>query len=133
LTDLHIDFYYKEGASNECNFPICCRDNGPELVEYLGSPTAGKAGKWGDYKCDIPVRTLESMFEYIGDNQKELKTDFITWTGDNSAHNVWSNNDDEVTEYTSKITDMLNEALGPDSEIAIFPAMGNHDTWPVNV
>lgn len=33
LTDLHIDFHYKEGAATECNFPICCRDNGPGLIE----------------------------------------------------------------------------------------------------
>ena len=33
LSDLHIDFKYKVGAATECNFPICCRDNGPGLVE----------------------------------------------------------------------------------------------------
>lgn len=51
LSDLHIDFKYREGAKNECNFPICCRDNGPELLEV---ENADGAGKWGDYKCDIP-------------------------------------------------------------------------------
>jgi len=59
ITDPHIDFHYKEGAANDCNFPICCRDNGPELLEV---ENASKAGKWGDYKCDIPAITLESMF-----------------------------------------------------------------------
>jgi len=28
LSDIHIDFAYREGAPSECNFPICCRDNG---------------------------------------------------------------------------------------------------------
>lgn len=93
LADLHIDFYYKEGAANECNFPICCRDNGPELLEVEG---ASKAGKWGDYKCDIPTLTLKNMFEFIANNQDTLKTSFITWVGDNSAHNVWDNTNEEV-------------------------------------
>ena len=100
ISDLHIDFAYKEGAANECNFPICCRDNGPGHVEFTDSATAGKAGKWGDYKCDIPTTTLESMFNFIADNQDELKTDFITWAGDNSGHNVWDNTNDEITKNT---------------------------------
>jgi len=29
LSDLHIDPSYKEGMPTKCNFPICCRDNGP--------------------------------------------------------------------------------------------------------
>lgn len=73
------------------------------------------------------------MFNFIADNQSELKTDFITWAGDNSGHNVWDNTNDEVTKYSYTISDMLNKALGPDSKIAMYPAMGNHDTWPVNV
>ena len=87
LSDIHIDFGYQEGAPNECNFPICCRDNGPS--EWLSS--AAPAGKWGDYKCDIPHMTMKNMFDFIAENQDELKTDFITWTGDNSAHNIWDN------------------------------------------
>lgn len=133
ISDLHIDFAYKEGAANECNFPICCRDNGPGLVEALDSPTVGKAGRWGDYKCDIPTVTLASMFDFIANNQDTLKTDFITWCGDNSGHNVWDNTNEEVTKYSAVITDMLNKALGPESEITVFPSLGNHDVWPVNV
>ena len=73
------------------------------------------------------------MFEFIGSNQDTLKTDFITWTGDNSAHNVWDNTNEEVTKYSADISNMLNKALGADSKIPIYPSMGNHDTWPVNV
>jgi len=73
------------------------------------------------------------MFELIGTNQHQLKTDFITWVGDNSAHNVWDNTNEEVAEYTNNITQTLKDALGSDSKIQIFPSLGNHDTWPVNV
>ena len=62
-----------------------------------------------------------------------MKTDFITWTGDNSAHNVWDNTAEEITEYTRNITNTLKESLGADSKIQVYPIQGNHDTWPVNV
>ena len=62
------------------------------------------AGRWGDFECDIPHRTMKSMFEWVANNQDELKTDFITWTGDNSAHNVWDNTQEEITQYTVNIT-----------------------------
>lgn len=32
MSDPHIDFKYQEGAPTECNFPICCRDNGPAQI-----------------------------------------------------------------------------------------------------
>jgi len=73
------------------------------------------------------------MFEYIRDNQDTLKTEFITWAGDNSGHNVWDNSNEEVLDYTVNITKTLTEVLGSDSKIPIYPTMGNHDTWPVNV
>ena len=73
------------------------------------------------------------MFKYIGENQDTLKTEFITWAGDNSAHNIWDNSDEEVTKYTLSITDYLKKALGPDSKVEVYPVLGNHDTWPVNV
>jgi len=61
-----------------------------------------------------------------------LKINFITWTGDNSAHNVWNNTNEEVYQYTSAITKDLNDALGK-MPIQVYPSLGNHDVWPVNV
>jgi len=57
------------------------------------------------------------MFDFIGSNQDTLKTDFITWVGDNSGHNVWSNTQEEITDYTTNITQSLKDALGPNSTI----------------
>ena len=72
------------------------------------------------------------MFDFIGSNQDTLKTDFITWVGDNSAHNVWDNTNEEITRYTVNITETLKDSL-KNTNIDIFPIQGNHDTWPVNV
>ena len=50
-----------------------------------------------------------------------MKTDFVTWVGDNSAHNVWSNTGEEITEYTELITKMLKDQLGSIPDIEFFP------------
>lgn len=69
------------------------------------------------------------MLEHIRD---EVQPDLFFWTGDNSAHNVWSNTEIEVTNYTVNITNTIKDVLG-NSNITFFPIQGNHDTWPVNV
>lgn len=62
----------------------------------------------------------------------EHTIDSIFWTGDNSAHNVWSNSNEEVTNYTQLITNEIKSAFAG-KNIPVYPATGNHDTWPVNV
>jgi len=37
--------------------------------------------------------------------------------GDNSAHNVWDNTNEEVTDYVKNITADLKDSLGPNSKI----------------
>ena len=65
--------------------------------------------------------TMKNMFDFIGLNQEELKTDFIVWTGDNSAHNIWDNTQEEITRYTVNITNTLKESLGAESKIQVYP------------
>jgi len=69
------------------------------------------------------------MLRYM---KEEINPDFLVWTGDNSAHNVWSNSNEEVIEYMVNITNTIKQELD-DSDIAVLPIQGNHDTWPVNV
>ena len=69
------------------------------------------------------------MLEYV---KEEIKPDLFLWTGDNSPHNVWSNNDEEVLLATANITRIIKSYLD-DSNITVYPIQGNHDTWPVNV
>ena len=45
ITDLHVDYGYLEGMSNDCGLPACCRaDSGPPKIQ------AESSGKWGDFK-----------------------------------------------------------------------------------
>ena len=60
ISDIHIDYDYTEGASNDCGRPLCCRSDSGKAKEAIK-----RAGKWGDYQCDIPSWTLDSMLGYI--------------------------------------------------------------------
>lgn len=68
------------------------------------------------------------MLQYI---KEEIKPDMVVWTGDNSAHNVWDNTNEEVIEYTKNITDTI-KGIFEGTDITVFPIQGNHDTWPIN-
>lgn len=129
FSDLHIDHLYKVGAPSKCSYPICCRENGYDLPFYKDS---APAGKWGAGDCDVPEWTIKNMFKFIANNQDTFKTSFITWVGDNSAHNVWDNTDQEVYDYSARLTTYMKEAFGS-LDIDFFPSLGNHDTWPVNI
>ena len=80
FSDLHVDFAYTPGNSNDCGRFICCRsDSGPPRIPSQA------AGYWGDYYCDMPAHTIEHMLDFI---RTEIKPDFAFWTGDTIAHNL---------------------------------------------
>lgn len=80
MSDLHIDYDYLPGASNDCGKPLCCRsDSGPAT-----SPE-NAAGKWGDYKCDLKEETMISLLQQI---KNEIKPDAVLWGGDSIPHNI---------------------------------------------
>ena len=81
----------------------------------------------------MPSHTIENMFKFIADNQEIFKTDFITWTGDNAAHNNWSKTREEASEATLSITKIMKDTLKNHSSIKVFPAIGNHDFYPDNI
>jgi len=73
------------------------------------------------------------MFDFIATEPFGIPTDFITWTGDTSPHNTWANTKEEVADYVRNVTQTLKDAFPKDSKIDFFPALGNHDVWPINV
>ena len=59
ITDLHIDPHYVTGASNKCvSNGNCCKTGTPGSDE-------DRAGRWGDYNCDLPNDTFLSMIKYV--------------------------------------------------------------------
>ncbi|CAG9117622.1 unnamed protein product [Plutella xylostella] len=123
ISDTHFDPYYAEGANAECNEPLCCRaSSGPALTP------GGGAGRWGDYrKCDTPKRTIDHMLKHIADTHTDI--DYILWTGDLPPHDVWNQTKEEnlkvLQETVAQMSDMF-------PGVPIFPALGNHESSPVN-
>lgn len=79
LSDLHVDFEYQPGALAECGQPLCCRNTSTRRYTRKSKhhrwqkavDRSKLAGYWGDYRnCDIPLWTLENMFEHITKNEQ---------------------------------------------------------------
>ncbi len=120
LTDTHTDPEYKVNAETECGKPYCCRDPAT-------SSTKKPSGKWGFAgDCDLPDYTLESL---IKTSIKELKPDFIIWTGDNDAHDVWELKPDTPINSTKIVANILNKNI----DVSIYAAIGNHEAYPCDM
>jgi sphingomyelin phosphodiesterase len=118
LTDIHLDHAYKEGAAVECEMTICCRDG-------LGMNGSGNAGRYGEYKCDLPIVTADLLMNHL--RQLDPQPDFTIYTGDNPPHDVWNETWNGQTESTKFVVDYLSKNLPNQT---IYPAMGNHETFP---
>ncbi|XP_050322957.1 sphingomyelin phosphodiesterase isoform X1 [Bactrocera neohumeralis] len=123
ISDTHYDPHYVEGSNANCNEPLCCR-----LSSGRPSNPNDAAGKWGDYrKCDTPKRTVDNMLEHIADTHKDI--DYILWTGDLPPHDVWNQTKEENLEIIKETVRQMTEKF---PGIPIFPALGNHESAPVN-
>ena len=132
LTDTHLQLDYQEGKVINCNIPLCCRNTPEELgyknnknhkgEELLFSKKYGAAGK-----CDANLEALKAF----SIEAKKLKPDFILFTGDFSAHNVWEVSQDEIIEATQVSVDEMVKEVG--ENIPIYPAIGNHEKAPPDI
>ena len=123
VTDMHLDLEYTEGTNAKCGDPICWRkENG------LPPRPEDAAGKYGSYSCDLPPITANMFYEFIVN--MEDKPDLILWTGDNIAHDIWQQSVDTNTKYTEILTNIFKLKL---PNIPVFPVLGNHEFYPVNV
>ncbi|XP_063219326.1 sphingomyelin phosphodiesterase isoform X2 [Bacillus rossius redtenbacheri] len=123
LSDTHFDPYYHEGSNANCKEPLCCRlTNGPARTSH------DAAGRWGDYrKCDTPKRTVDHMLQHISNTHPDI--DYILWTGDLPPHDVWN----QTREQNLMILrETVNQMIQTFPGIPIFPALGNHESHPVN-
>jgi sphingomyelin phosphodiesterase len=117
---LHTDKEYDVTKSADCNYYTCCRDNGKDDSPFV------KPGKYGSLRCDVPLRTVESMLKFI--NQSNFSAEFMTISGDYSVHDIWNTKPSEAKEYTTILSKKIKEHI----DIPVIPAMGNHDVYPPN-
>uniref|UniRef100_A0A9J8A1K8 Sphingomyelin phosphodiesterase n=1 Tax=Cyprinus carpio carpio TaxID=630221 RepID=A0A9J8A1K8_CYPCA len=123
LTDIHWDAQYAEGSLVGCEMPLCCRnESGRASWKHTG------AGYWGTYGyCDLPLRTVENLLQNVA---KSGPWDWVYWTGDIPAHNVWSQTRAQQLNELVTITRLIHKHLGPN--VTVYPAVGNHESTPVN-
>ncbi|XP_007555851.1 sphingomyelin phosphodiesterase [Poecilia latipinna] len=123
LTDIHWDKEYETGSPADCREPLCCRaDSGVPKWKRRG------AGYWGTYsKCDLPLRTVENLLENAA---KAGPWDWVYWTGDIPAHNVWSQTRNQQLTELTVISKLIQKYLG--ANVTVYPAVGNHESTPVN-
>ncbi|EIM91610.1 acid sphingomyelinase [Stereum hirsutum FP-91666 SS1] len=124
ISDVHIDRFYTVGADGNCSESICCRDP----VSNMSVPVAvsDPAGPFGNTNCDSPVslsRSLLGAMNVIGIDAK-----FSIFTGDVVERATWSVDRSEVM---SDLVDW-NEEMTKLLDMPIYPALGNHDSAPVN-
>jgi sphingomyelin phosphodiesterase len=114
ISDVHIDFFYTIGGPAKCDEPVCCRMN------VTAKPNSPKAGKWGSPvgDCDLPIQTFNLFLEQVS----KMNIDFILWTGDNTAHDIWQQNQAYNNNFTMIISDLLKKKLTQN----VYPSSGNH-------
>lgn len=84
------------------------------------------AGYWGSLaKCDLPLQTFDLFLEEL----KKMSLNFIIWTGDNTAHDIWAQSQSYNINFTTILTSKIRKA----TNATVIPAMGNHESYPVNV
>ncbi|XP_048860802.1 sphingomyelin phosphodiesterase [Brienomyrus brachyistius] len=124
LTDVHWDKEYVAGSPADCKEPLCCRND--SVVSRW--PLRRSAGFWGTYsKCDLPLRTVESLLENAA---RDGPWDWVYWTGDIPAHNVWAQTRDQQLHELALVSQLIRKYLGPN--VTVYPAVGNHESTPVN-
>ncbi|KAK2879667.1 sphingomyelin phosphodiesterase [Channa argus] len=123
LTDIHWDQNYEPGSAADCKEPLCCRKDSSSPHRWQR-----KAGYWGTYgKCDVPIQTVENLLENVA---RAGPWDWVYWTGDIPAHNVWSQTRKQQLSELTVISRLIQKHLGPN--VTVYPAVGNHETTPVN-
>jgi sphingomyelin phosphodiesterase len=120
VSDFHVDPYYVEGANTQCDDIICCRAE--SNVSALYEPK--KAGKWGDYNCDLPQRTMDSLVDHIS---SKVKPDFVMWGGDSSSHDSTTQSFNRTVD---ELTSVSKHVLSGLKDYPLFAAIGNHDAYP---
>ena len=73
LADVHVDLSYSPGSPAACGLPCCCMNSTGQAAEGEAA-----AGPWGEYSCDIPLRTLDTLLAAA----REQELDYIIYTGD---------------------------------------------------
>ncbi len=122
-TVIRISRLFQVGSSTECGKVICCTSYNPPPKD-----ASKVAGLYGDYKCDLPLPTLDLILAQAKAVHPDIKYVFLT--GDYPAHDVWRQDRAHNLEAAKAIVDVVTKHFG---HISVYPALGNHEIFPVNM
>ncbi|KAL1914926.1 uncharacterized protein VTP21DRAFT_7842 [Calcarisporiella thermophila] len=120
LTDWHYDPEYQEGLEGDCRDPICCR---PPNGKGVKKP----AGRWGEYKCDVPKALVENIIKMIPKLVPSI--DFAIMTGDMPPHDIWA---ETISTLRSTSSAASSDFLRTFGETPLYLTIGNHEGVPTN-
>jgi len=148
VTDAHVDPLYAPGSRTDCGMPLCCHSR-------WGAParedTLTAAPRYGAVECDIPEETLISTAGAMGDalrgaeDARTADADGVArvrlavYTGDSPPHDIWRQSLASNRGVTRAVASVLLHGLagsgagGTANASALFPVLGNHEGWPVNL
>ncbi|KAL9652316.1 hypothetical protein ABK040_011974 [Willaertia magna] len=126
LTDPHIDLSYREGSNINCGEIVCCRQNSPKTENFQ---PAKKFGSYGG--CDIPLDTFINILHFVANYS--IEADFLLYGGDNLVHDDWNYSQEYNLHYGLLVGNLLqNEFREKSFKNRIYPAIGNHDLYPID-
>ena len=114
---------FQIGSSTDCGKFICCSSDDPPPKD-----ASRVAGIYGDYHCDLPLNTLKLLLKHAKETHPEIK--YILLTGDYPAHDVWRQDRMHNLNSATAIVNTITEHF---MFTPVYPAIGNHEIFPVNM
>jgi len=135
ITGIHMDPHYQVGAPATCVMGMlglpCCRASSRYPGQGVKHPGKGAkdhtllrlAGPHGDLNCDSPPSLVNQTLEAIAG----LNPDFVLDLGDRVGHHLLNQSfgkNVQTMAYVASLMSFWN--------LTVSPAIGNHDTWPID-
>eukprot|EP01083_Nonionella_stella_P228397 809486_1 len=136
ISDIHLDANYTIGAPSECIKSVfgltCCLPG--DIPKGFRNSAPAKA--WGYPLCDTPRITTKGFFHamrkfFLGDG-KDLKPDFLMYTGDSTTHHDFGQNTALNVKVVKDAHKLMKKYVFTDLKVPILSSLGNHDSWPVD-
>ncbi len=102
---------------------MCCSSQ----TSGVADSAEQEAGYWGDGICDTPEWTFRDMLTQIKSTHNDI--DYIILTGDFPPHNVWQQSKEYNINHAQTGLDIVREIF---PYTPVFPAVGNHESYPAN-
>ena len=87
------------------------------------------ASSVGEYSCDLPLQSVQSFIGKIKEKHGD-SISYIFLTGDYPGHDTWNQTRKEVLQSTIEVLEAINQTF---PGVPVFPTVGNHESFPVNM